>query len=322
MENNIFDRRIIDDIPIIRKWLDMYSRSSKDTIARLEKEICVFFNAIGAKSIQDIENFKAEDISKVYRESKVYRWSNNTTNSYIGTAKLFYKWANINEVIKPNNAIFTIKRLKNDAEPKYCPPREDMHKIIDAIIKHTKKKRLRVMVKTCLMAGLRRQEVCNLKIKDLMEGQIRVYGKGSKVRFQMVSQELLDAIWDYILTERAVDMANYKKLGGNDLDYIFVSNVADSGKISKVKDLTNGNKVCPTSFYQQVKNICEKANIEKGEKISPHTLRHFFGTSIYEQTLDLALTQEAMRHSDMSTTRRYVHVNEEKMKEALRSIAI
>lgn len=322
MENDIFSKEVLEHIPIIQNWLDMYSRSSKDTITRITREICVFFNAIKAKSVQDVENFKAEDISKLYRESKVYRWSNNTTNSYIGTAKLFYKWANTNGVIKQNNAIFTIKRLKNDAEPKYCPPREDMHKIIDAIIKHTKKKRLRVMVKTCLMAGLRRQEVCNLKIKDLMEGQIRVYGKGSKVRFQMVSQELLDAIWDYVLTERAVDMANYKKLGGNDLDYIFVSNVADSGKISKTKDLTNGNKVCPTSFYQQVKNICEKANVEKGEKISPHTLRHFFGTSIYEQTLDLALTQEAMRHSDMSTTRRYVHVNEEKMKEALRNIAI
>ena len=115
----------------------------------------------------------------------------------------------------------------------------------------------------------------------------------------------------------------YIKMGGKDLGYVFVSGINDIYNYKeKIKNLSNGNKICVTSFYKQIKNICGKSKIEKNNKISPHTLRHFFGTSIYENTNDLVLTQEAMRHSDLSTTRRYVHINQKKIQEALSNFNI
>ena len=320
---NIYCREILANVPEIRNWLGMYARNSEDTTRRLEKEICVFFNALGCKTLKDIENFKAEDISKIYEASAKQKWSNNTTNSYITTAKLFYKWANFNNIIKQNNVIFSIKRLKNDAEPKYCPSREEMQDIMATIKKHTKNKRMFVMVKLCIFSGLRRKEVCNLKISDIIGNQIRIFGKGSKVKLQTVNQDMINEVWDYINTERKENIDKYVQMGGKDLGYVFVSGINDITNYKKKdKNLTNGNKISDKSFYNQIKNMCDKAPIENSKKISPHTLRHFFGTSIYEKTLDLALTQEAMRHSDMATTRRYVHLNKQRMEEALNSISI
>lgn len=321
---NVFSREVLSNIPEVRSWIGMYARNSKDTVKRIEKEICVFFNSMEIKSIQDVENFKAEDIYKLYEISSTLNWSNNTTNSYIETAKLFYKWANLNAIIKPNNAIFGIKRLKNDAEPKYCPTKEEMQSFMGIIKKHTKNKRLFVMVKLCIFSGLRRKEVCNLKISDIIGNQIRIVGKGSKVRLQTVNNEIIEDIMDYINTERKENIKKYIQIGGKDLGYVFVSGIGDfNGYTKKIKNLNNGNKIDEKSFYNQIKNMAKKdIDIKNKEKISPHTLRHFFGTSVYEKTLDLALTQEAMRHSDMATTRRYVHLNKQRLDDALTSMSI
>jgi site-specific recombinase XerD len=322
-KKEIFNRNLIESIPQIKNWLGMYSRNSKDTSRRIEKEICVFFNALEIKTLQDVENFKVENISKLYDISSQLGWSNNTLNSYIETAKLFYKWANENDIIKINNKIFNIKNKKNDAEPKHCPSKEDMQEVIQTIKNHTKNIRLFLMVKLCVYTGLRRQEVCNLKISDLTEDQIRVVGKGSKIRLQPVNKEVLEEMQEYIKTERQENIDKYIKMGGEDLGYVFISGINDIDNYKeKVKNLSNGNKICESSFYKQIKNICSKLNIENNNKISPHTLRHFFGTSIYESTNDLALTQEAMRHSDLSTTRRYVHINQKRIQEALSNFNI
>ena len=40
-----------------------------------------------------------------------------------------------------------------------------------------------------------------------------------------------------------------------------------------------------------------------------HQLRHSFGTSLYRETKDLALTQDLMRHGHPTTTRLYVQTS-------------
>ena len=322
-QTSIFDRNILNKITEIREWLGLYSRNSENTRERIEKEICVFFNSLGYETLEQVANFKVGDVSKFYSVSAEQGWSNNTTNSYITTAKLFYKWANTNEIIKPNNAVFTLKRIKNDAEPKYCPSKEQMEIILKTIKKHTKNTRLFLMIKLCIYTGLRRHEICNLKISDLMEDKIRVEGKGSKIRFQPVRPDIIKEIYEYIDSERKENMQKYIKMGRTDLGYVFVSGIGDIKSYSKKKkDLTSGNKVQDKAFYNQIKNICDKPEIEKGTKISTHTFRHFFGTTLYDTTNDLALTQEAMRHSDLSTTRRYVHLNEKRIQDALCNFSI
>jgi len=46
-----------------------------------------------------------------------------------------------------------------------------------------------------------------------------------------------------------------------------------------------------------------------GMSYTIHQLRHTFGTTIYQQTRDLLLTQDVMRHNSPVTTRLYVQTS-------------
>jgi integrase len=55
---------------------------------------------------------------------------------------------------------------------------------------------------------------------------------------------------------------------------------------------------------------------------SMHTLRHRFATRAFDATRDLVAVQELLGHSDVSTTRRYVEVNRDRMAAAVASLPV
>ena len=58
----------------------------------------------------------------------------------------------------------------------------------------------------------------------------------------------------------------------------------------------------------------------KDKPISPHKLRASFATNLYEATGDIQLVQEAMNHSDVSTTQLYVQSSDRNRKRASSAI--
>lgn len=57
-----------------------------------------------------------------------------------------------------------------------------------------------------------------------------------------------------------------------------------------------------------------------GIDLTPHALRHTFGTTLYKKTGDLRLVQELLGHSQSTTTERYTHMDRESKQEALDQI--
>lgn len=51
-------------------------------------------------------------------------------------------------------------------------------------------------------------------------------------------------------------------------------------------------------------------------RMTPHTLRHFCASSLYERGLDLKVIQEVLGHSWLSTTTRYIHVCDDHIERA------
>lgn len=54
----------------------------------------------------------------------------------------------------------------------------------------------------------------------------------------------------------------------------------------------------------------------------PHQTRHYFLSTIYNSTRDIVLTQQAARHSVLSSTQCYVHLNPEAIRDAGKYIEI
>ncbi|BAX81477.1 tyrosine-type recombinase/integrase [Labilibaculum antarcticum] len=133
-------------------------------------------------------------------------------------------------------------------------------------------------------AGLRRSELINMKVTDIISdrNQVRIsQAKGNKDRYSILSAHLL--------TELRVYYKEYKPK-----DWLF-----------------EGQK--PNSQYSasSIRKILEKASIKAGikRKVTPHMLRHSFATHLLEQGVDLRYIQVLLGHSSSKTTEIYTHVS-------------
>jgi site-specific recombinase XerD len=85
-------------------------------------------------------------------------------------------------------------------------------------------------------------------------------------------------------------------------------------------DKKAGSKVLPLStqsVQNTIRRLAERAGLgAKG--ITPHALRHYFATRIYQTTHDLAVTQTALGHASPNTTRIYAKLEDNAVRNAHR----
>jgi integrase/recombinase XerC len=63
-----------------------------------------------------------------------------------------------------------------------------------------------------------------------------------------------------------------------------------------------------------------RVKLGSSKKITPHTLRHSAATLALTMGTDLATVGELLRHADLNTTRRYLHLVDERRREAVRKL--
>lgn len=142
-------------------------------------------------------------------------------------------------------------------------------------------------------AGLRLSEIVSLNLEDLDLGQnqIRVLGKGQKMRLGIMGKEAKKALIAWLSLRgtipkldpktKAVFLTNQgRRLGARALQYRLVL----QGKIQNLS----------TRLY-------------------PHRLRHSFATHILESSQDLRAVQELLGHANLSTTQIYTHLDFQKL---------
>lgn len=138
-------------------------------------------------------------------------------------------------------------------------------------------------------SGLRVSELLGLKIHDVDDTFVRVMGKGRKERVVPIGKKAICAIDNLLCLRHEVKS-----------DYIFLS------KTNKPLDRT--------SVWRRIKHYAKQVGIQK--PISPHTLRHSFATHLLENGADLRIIQEMLGHATISSTDRYTHVSQKRLKEA------
>ena len=156
-----------------------------------------------------------------------------------------------------------------------------------------------------LTTGLRKAEVCNLKVGDLKtyrnQPVIDVIGKGQRFRRIPLKTETLVAIQDY-----------WKSNGnGTSPDHSVFKTLGKHGPYEE-KALT------PKAVDCLVKATAKRALIQK--RIHPHVMRHTFGTTLLDNGNDLRTVQALMGHAHIRTTETYLHSNDDRKVEAVRSL--
>jgi integrase/recombinase XerD len=159
------------------------------------------------------------------------------------------------------------------------------------------------MILLTYWAGMRVGEVASLKVSDVMnidgslKKEIRLSAnqtKGSKGRVVLLPSRLLDELGIYLNQEK------YKTRE----DSLFRSQKGNKG-------------FSPDSLTHIFKKLYIRAGLENG---SSHSGRRTFITSLASKGVSARVLQELAGHKHLSTTQRYIDINDEMMRRAIELI--
>lgn len=156
------------------------------------------------------------------------------------------------------------------------------------LIKSARNLRDKALIMTILSSGLRASEILNLKEDDLYRGSLIVSrGKGGKPRVTFIDP----------LTEKSIREYHHKR----EVDSVFV--------------FTNsfGKPLSRQYLSRMISETALRAGIKK--RVSAHTLRHSFATNMLRKGARIEDVQPLMGHSNISTTRLYMHFTNEYLRE-------
>lgn len=208
-------------------------------------------------------------LQKLIQEGK----SNSYVNQALNSIKFYYE-----VVLGMPNRFYSIERPRKEKKLPEVLSKEE----VIAIINNTNNIKHKCIVSLLYSSGLRRNELLNLKIKDVDSKRMMVRirnSKGNKDRYTVLSAEVLKDLKIY-----------YKEYRPK--EFLFEG--------------AKGGRYSATSVLNVVASAARRAGIYK--RISPHMLRHSFATHLLENGTDIRHIQLLLGHNSTKTTEIYTHV--------------
>ncbi|MFA6232178.1 MAG: tyrosine recombinase XerC [Rhodanobacter sp.] len=142
----------------------------------------------------------------------------------------------------------------------------------------------RAMLELFYSSGLRLSELVGLRWLELNldEGEVRVLGKGNKMRIVPVGRHAINAL---------------RALGAE-------QGMAPESPVFRGR---GGAPINPRTIQLRMNTLALQQGIPK--HIHPHLLRHTFASHMLESSGDLRAVQELLGHADIATTQIYTHLD-------------
>ena len=312
---------------VIAKYIDMVKLSRSEHTARAYKNGLNIFTEVLAEKWLDplttpIEKLTEDIIAPFAMYLKVFAPA--TEFLYLQAVKGFYEYVDSERYVEINlSRVRTLIRQRARRPGIRLPqfPADDIQKILAFITDASNLKqpgqneeefsiRLREMrdrafLLTLADTGLRVHEACKLRRGDVdwNEGRAVIIGKGDKQAVVRFTSRSMRAIKDYLSLRAQLDGGSGKQLATLPL---FARHDKGAGKKIKPITPTTGRNI----VTERVEQILGK---EAVGKITPHSFRHYFVTTILRASGNLKLAQELARHSNIQITQRYAHLSDDEL---------
>ena len=195
------------------------------------------------------------------------------------------------------------------------------HEDIPLIEKHLETERLKIQLWLTYSCGLRLGEALKIRFRNFnwaewgkhmdKYGECRVMGKGSKPGIALVPGPLMNRISHFFQS------SEFDRLTENTLLFLKKSipdehlNVANLGRTWQIKLNQAGVKAGITK-------LDDHGIVIKETSVYPHRLRHSYANYLLNvKKLNLREVQELLRHSSITSTQIYTHIDKEDLKEKL-----
>jgi integrase/recombinase XerD len=246
---------------------------------------------------------RPEDFRMVTR-AHVIAWRKHLEQRELGGATIRRKLAALSSLFEylcdqnaiTHNPVKGVKRPKVESYEGKTPALGDhqARALLNAPNTETLKgKRDRAMLSTLLYHGLRREELCTLKVRDITQRRgvphLRVHGKGGKTRYLPLHPGTAEVITDYV---EAVGH-------GHDPSAPLFRPVRNH-----VHNRTD-EAMTTDGVYKVVQSYARKIGLGDIDRLGVHALRATAATNALDHEADIAKVQEWLGHANIATTRLY-----------------
>jgi len=313
----------MNDIPLILEdfinYLETIKGSSPNTIKEYYYDLKTFLrflklryklvdlNSIFAEiqitdiDVEFIKKITIQDLHAYISYVDKKRDNNNYTKSRkVASIRSFFDYLHlrINVIDKdPSKALEFPKR--DIRHPVYLTLDESIH-LLETVLENSSelyRKRDYAIVVLFLNCGLRLSELVSINIDSIKNNDtLSVIGKGNKERTIFLNKACINSISEYIVVRQKVDTSEKALF------------------LSKRKQ-----RISNRAIQHMIDKYLEKAGFDTN-LYSTHKLRHTAATLMYKYgNVDIRALQELLGHESVSTTQIYTHIDDERLRSAVKS---
>ncbi|OUB91306.1 integrase [Bacillus thuringiensis serovar medellin] len=285
---------------------------SRNTVLSYYNDLQIFFQEM---NVNPDSSIISNDIKKWIRDmlntkdGKVL--SVSTINRRLNTLRNYFSWAEREKYItvNPMTEVKNLKMADEEHEKIMWLTKTELKDLLERMRRYPVKtrgvnaeekyRRDRAIIHILTYAGLRVEELSNLKITDihLDVKKIRVVGKGNKIRTIPMSNFLYNEILEWLQFRSRV--SKEKKIVSQS-PYVFYSQ--RSGKFS----------------IRGIQTMIENYSTS-GKKLTPRMFRHTFCQWMLKATNnDIEKVRQLAGHSHISTTTRYLKNSSDELTDAIK----
>ena len=214
------------------------------------------------------------------------------------TVRAFFKWLHRHVgLIEANPAALLAAAKGGRALPKVMKTKEISDLLATPDISRAAGQRDKAVLEVLYGAGIRVGELTALDLADInwREGEIKVFGKGSRERIVPLNETALADLRKYINNGRL----GLRKRADGDTPAVFLNK--------------NGGRISAGAVRRMLKRyLRDNAEVNR---VTPHSLRHTFATHLLEGGASIRAVQELLGHVDLSSTQIYTHLGKSKLRQ-------
>lgn len=263
---------------------------SSNTLQSYKRDIARLQNWAEKKG-KRVEQLERKDLREWIASMSREGLAPSSVSRALSAARGFFRFLMLDGHVQRHPAEDIRSPQQNSHLPKFLTE-EEMEKLLFAPdIKTDIGVRDRAMLELMYAAGLRVSELCGLRVADvdIDSAIVSCHGKGSKQRRIPIGKSAVHWLQRYIAVR--------ERLGVN----------------NPILFLNRGRAMSRQTAWSIIKTNAAKAQVPD---ISPHTLRHSFGTHLMQHGADSRSVQAMLGHADISTTEIYTHITDLHMRKA------
>lgn len=261
-------------------------RCSPHTVSNYARDLKTIAKSASERGIESWQDLVANDVRSIIAEQHRAGIAGRSLARRLSALRGLYNFLIGLQQCKLNPAQDILAPKDKKALPATLNP-EEVSRLLTQNLKDPMICRDLAMFELMYSSGLRLAELVSIDLVDLdlSVGQVRVTGKGGKVRDLPVGEHAIKAINQWLGYRRS--------LPGADDRAVFLS--------------SRGKRIAPRTVQMRLKKLAESQGLERD--CYPHMLRHSFASHLLESSGDLRAVQELLGHADISTTQIYTHLD-------------